>query len=404
MSLTTIRDVRVILTAPAGIDLAVVKVETGEPELYGLGCATFTQRYEAVATAVREYLRPLLVGRRVDAIEDTWHLMMNSGYWRNGPVLNNAVSGVDEALWDIKGKQAGMPVYELWGGCCRPAATLYTHAEGATSEEVEEHARALMADGYRYIRCQLGIYGGHMGGAQQQLSTPKAALEGAYYDPGQYTRATLSMFERLRSRLGYEAELLHDVHERLTPAEAIRFACDLEPYRLFFLEDPLAPEDSAWLANLRMHTHTPLAMGELITNPAEWMGLIQGRLIDYLRVHVSQIGGVSPARKLAALCEAYGIRTAWHGPGDLSPVGAAAQLHLDVSCHNFGIQETAQFTEAEREVFPGTPLIENGYMYPNDRPGLGIDIDERAAARYPCRRREHKWLQARRPDGSAARP
>lgn len=404
MSWITIRDVRALATAPAGIDLVVVKVETSEPGLYGLGCATFTQRYEAVATTVREYLQPLLIGRRVDDIEDMWHLMMNSGYWRNGPVLNNAVSGVDEALWDIKGKRAGMPVYELWGGLCRPAATLYTHAEGATPEAVEEHARALMADGYRYIRCQLGIYGGHMGGAQQQLKTPKTALDGAYYDPGQYTRATLSMFERLRGRLGCEVELIHDVHERLTPAESVRFACDLEPYRLFFLEDPLAPEDSAWLANLRTHTHTPLAMGELFTNPAEWMGLIQGRWIDYLRVHVSQIGGVSPARKLAALCEAYGVRTAWHGPGDLSPVGAAAQLHLDVSCHNFGIQETARFTDAEREVFPGTPLIENGYMYPNDKPGFGIDIDERAAERYPCHRREHQWLQARKPDGSTARP
>ena len=404
MKAITIRDVRVILTAPAGIDLAVVKVETDEPEFYGLGCATFTQRYEAVATTVREYLKPLLVGKSVDDIEDTWHLMMNSGYWRNGPVLNNAISGVDEALWDIKGKRAGMPVYELWGGRCRPAATLYTHAEGSTPDEVEEHVRALMADGYRYIRCQLGIYGGHMGGAQQQLITPKAALQGAYYDPGQYARVTLGLFECLRNRLGFDVELIHDVHERLTPAEAIRFACDMEPYRLFFLEDPLAPEDSAWLNNLRIHTHTPIAMGELFNNPAEWKGLIQERLIDYLRVHVSQIGGVSPARKLAALCEAYGVRTAWHGPGDLSPVGAAAQLHLDVACHNFGIQEAVAFTEAEREVFPGTPTIENGFMYTNDKPGFGIDVDERRAALYPCRRRGHEWLQARRPDGTLVRP
>ncbi len=404
MAAITIRDVRVILTAPAGIDLAVVKVETSEPELYGLGCATFTQRVSAVATVVREYLKPLLTGRRIDDIEDTWHLMMHSAYWRNGPVLNNAISGVDEALWDLKGKRAGMPVYDLWGGRCRNAATLYTHADGATSEAVEEQVRALMAQGYRYVRCQLGVYGGHMGGAKQQLVSPRGALPGAYYDPAQYTRATLGMLAHLRSRLGDEVELIHDVHERLAPADAIRFACDVEPMRLFFLEDPLAPEDSAWLAHLRTHAHTPIALGELFNNPAEWMGLVEARLIDFMRVHVSQIGGVTPARKLAALCEAYGIRTAWHGPGDLSPVGAAAQLHLDLACHNFGIQETAAFTEAEREVFPGTPTIEDGYMYPNERTGFGVDIDERCAARYPCRWREHAWLQARRPDGTAARP
>ena len=404
MAAVTIRDVRVILTAPAGIDLAVVKVETSEPGLHGLGCATFTQRYEAVATVVREYLKPLLIGRRVDDIEDMWHLMVNSGYWRNGPVLNNAVSGVDEALWDIKGKRANMPVFDLWGGRCRNAATLYTHAEGKTPEEVEDNARALLSLGFQHVRCQLGIYGGHMGGARQLVRTPENSLPGAYYDPAQYTRATLRMFERLRERLGADVELIHDVHERLSPAETIRFAHDLEPFRLFFLEDPLAPEDAMWLNNLRVQTHTPIAMGELFNNPAEWREPVQNRLIDYIRVHVSQIGGVSPARKLASLCEAYGVRTAWHGPGDLSPVGAAAQLHLDVSCHNFGIQEMIRFTEAEREVFPGTPLLENGYLYPNEQPGFGIDIDERLAAHYPCHRRGHEWLQARRPDGSIARP
>ena len=322
MSAITIRKIKTILTAPRGIDLVVVKVETSEPGLYGLGCATFTQRYLAVASAVEEYLKPLLEGRCVDDIEDIWQSAMGSSYWRNGPVLNNAISGVDEALWDIKGKLANMPVYELFGGKCREAAAVYRHTDGSSPEEVEENVLRYLEEGYRYLRCQMGTYGGQMGkGSRQLIVSPENSKPGAYFDPAQYCESTVRLFAHLREKVGYGVELLHDVHERLTPIQALNLAKQLEPYRLFFLEDALPPEQVEWFERFRSQTAVPLAMGELFNNPLEWKDLISRRLIDYIRVHLSQIGGLTPARKLAALCEAFGVRTAWHGPGDLSPVG-----------------------------------------------------------------------------------
>lgn len=396
----TITDVRTILTAPAGIDLVVVKVETSEPGLYGLGCATFTQRPLAVKVAVDEYLRPFLIGKDPHRIEDIWQSAMVSAYWRNGPVLNNALSGVDMALWDIKAKLAGMPLYQLFGGKCREAAAVYTHADGRDVHEVEDNVRKFMEQGYHYIRCQMGGYGGR----GHVLKKPEGALPGAYYDPDAYARSVPKLFEHLRERLGFEVELLHDVHERLAPIEAVRLAKQLEPYRLFFLEDPLAPEDLEWFEMIRRQCATPIAMGELFNNPREWVPLIANRLIDFIRVHISQIGGVTPARKLTAFAEQFHVRTAWHGPGDLSPVGVAANLHLDVSCHNFGIQEYVHPNEALQEVFPGCPVAKDGYLYPSDRPGLGVDLDEEKAAKYPCALELPQWTLARKPDGTAARP
>jgi mannonate dehydratase len=395
-----IRDVKTILTAPEGINLVVVKVETSEPDLYGLGCATFTQRYLTVANAIEHYLRPFLIGKDPQRIEDIWQTAMVSSYWRNGPVLNNALSGIDMALWDIKGKLAGLPVYQLLGGKCREAAAVYRHADGQDEREVEENVRKFMEQGVRYIRCHLGGYCGR----GHAIRSPDNALPGAYYDPDAYARSVPRLFEHLRAAIGFEAELLHDVHERVSPIEAVRLAKQLEPYRLYFLEDPLSPEQLDWLAAIRSQSATPIAMGELFTHPREWTPLITGSLIDFIRVHISAIGGLTPARKLAALCEAFGVRTAWHGPGDVSPVGHAANLHLDLSVSNFGVQEWYGFSERIREVFPGCPELRNGYAYLNDRPGLGIDIDEALAARYPCVNRIPGWTLARLPDGTSARP
>ncbi len=404
MSAITIRAVRTILTAPGHYPehsrLAVVKVETSEPELYGLGCASCTTRHLAVRAAVDDYLAPFLAGKDPQRIEDIWQTAYANSYWRNGPVLNCALSGVDMALWDIKGKLAGVPLYQLLGGKCREAAAVYRHADGREPAEVAENARALMAEGYRHIRCQLGLYGG----LSPRPPAPDGALPGAYFDPDAYARGVPRLFERLRTELGDEVELLHDIHERLAPSEAVRLTKALEPYRLFFLEDPLPPEQTGWFQALRQQSATPLAMGELFTHPNEWLPLITNRLIDFIRVHISAIGGITPARKLAALCEAFGVRTAWHGPGDVSPVGHAANLHLDLSVPNFGIQEWPSFSAAEREVFPGCPEVRGGYMYPNDRPGLGVDLDEAAAARYPCPADTPGWTLARLPDGTAARP
>jgi len=395
-----IRDVRTILTAPAGICLIVVKVETSEPGLYGLGCATFTQRPLAVRSAVEDYLKPFLMGKDPQRIEDIWQSAMVSSYWRNGPVLTNAVSGVDMALWDIKGKLAGMPVYQLLGGKCREAAAVYRHAGGRDELEVEDSVRAYMEQGYYYIRCQMGGYGGRT----YHERRPENALPGAYFDPDSYARSVPVLFEHIRSKIGFDVELLHDVHERIPPIEAVRLAKQLEPFRLFFLEDPLAPEQIEWFRMIRQQSATPIAMGELFNNPNEWKTLIAQQLIDFIRVHISQIGGITPAKKLASFCETFSVRTAWHGPGDVSPVGHAANVHLDVSCPNFGIQEWSGFSDQILEVFPGCPLLKNGYVYPNDQPGLGIDIDEEKAGRYPCSNELPGWTLARTPDGTSVRP
>ena len=374
----TIQDVKTILTRPAGINLVVVKVLTSEPGLYGVGCATFTQRFRAVHTAIEEHLKPFLLGRDVDRIEEIWQMSMVHSYWRNGPVLSNAVSGVDQALWDIKGKRAGMPVYQLLGGKCREAAACYSHAGGSTPTEAVDSVRQLMEEGYRYIRVQLGGYGG-LPAAEIR---PEGAQDGAYFDPRGYMRAQLATFEQVRTQVGDEVELLHDIHERLQPIDAVGFAKDMEQFKLFFLEDPLAPEDLEWFHNIRQQCSTPIAMGELFNNPREWQPLIAGRLIDFVRMHVSQMGGVTPARNVAAFADMYGVRTAWHGPGDTSPVGHAANLHLDLWAPNFGVQEWCRFPEQIYEVFPGTPEVRKGYMYPNNQPGLGIDVDEDAVRKF----------------------
>lgn len=416
-----ITKVRSILTAPDGIALIVVKVETDQPGLYGLGCATFTQRATLVSRAVDDYLDPLLEGRDPRNIEDLWHMMYVNSYWRNSGVLNNAISGVDMALWDIKGKLANMPVYDLLGGKCREAAMVYRHADGRDHQEVLDNLLKYREQGYLAVRCQMGGYGGRVKDItaatavpskdapqathrMKTLDRPNSAFPGAYYDPDRYARSIPPLFEYVRSQIGFDLFLLHDIHERLPPIDAIRMAKELDPYRLFFLEDPLAPDQIEWFRRLRDQSATPIAMGELHNNPLEWRPLIAEQLIDFIRAHISQLGGLTPARKLAALCEAFGVRTAWHGPGDVSPIGHAANLHLDLACHNFGIQEVISFGEAIYEVFPGTPVLRDGYLWANDRPGLGIDIDEAKAAMYPISVTPIEWTQSRWPDGTLWTP
>jgi mannonate dehydratase len=396
----TIRDIKTILTQPGSSRLVIVKVLTSEPGLYGLGCATFTQRIHAVQAAIEHHIKPFVVGRDVDRIEEIWQMAMVHGYWRNGPVLNNAISGIDQALWDIKGKRAGMPLYQLLGGKSREAAAVYVHADGRDQQEVEANVRRFMEQGFRYIRVQMGGYGGQAA----SLVRPENAPDGNYFDPRAYCRNMLKMIEHVRGQVGEEVELLHDIHERLSPIDALQFAKDVEQYKLFFLEDALAPEDIAWFRTFRQQCATPLAMGELFNNPHEWQSLITERLIDFIRMHISQMGGITPARNVAILAAMFGIRTAWHGPSDTSPVGHAANLHLDVWAPNFGIQEWYRPSELDYEMFPGLPEVRNGYLYPNEQPGLGIDIDEELAARYPCEDIVEQWTQTRLPDGSPTRP
>ena len=414
-----ITDVKAILTAPPGLPRTViVKVETSEPGLYGWGCATFTQRAKAVVTAVDEFLRPFLKGKNPDHIEDIWQTMYVSSYWRNGPVLFNAMSGVDQALWDIKGKRANMPVYMLLGGKARQAADVYRHASGSSLEEVEEQARGYIEEGVRHVRIQMAIpgqanYGGRVenaSGRSDFLGPPSGGShDERMYEPTPYLLSVPKLFEHMRNQLGDEIELLHDVHERISNAQAMWLCKRLEEYRPFFVEDPLSPEQIGYFKHIREQCTTAIAMGELFNSPHEFVGLISDRLIDFIRVHISQIGGLTPARKLAALAEWFGVKTAWHGPGDTSPIGHLANIALDVSCYNFGIQEGRTWPDSVKEVFQGCPRLENGFFYPNETPGWGMEIDEQLAARYDVDSRydepfDYSWGVTRRRDGSIIRP
>jgi mannonate dehydratase len=404
-----IRDISVIETAPQGVRLSVVKITTDQDGLYGYGCATFTQRADLVKPAVEKYLKPFLVGKTTDRIEDIWQSSYFSSYWKNGPVLNNAISGVDQALWDIKGRQAGMPVYQLAGGKCREAVDCYSHASGAEYAEAIDEARQLMSRGFRHVRVQIALPGQAGYGARRAPGKIPALHDGPVFEPAIYTRRALRLFEECRKQLGDDVELLHDMHERVSPNQAVQFCKDAERFHMFFLEDPLSPEDIDYFHQIRSQCATPLAMGELFNSPHEWIPLISGRLIDYIRVHVSQVGGFTPARKIAILAETFGVRTAWHGPGDVSPIGHAANVTLDLVSHNFGIQEYSRFDEPAQEVFQGCPVMKDGYLYIHEAPGWGIEVDEKAAARYPfgkgeegsAKRYNGGWGELRRPDGTA---
>ncbi len=380
-----ITGVRAIVTAPEGIPLVVVRVDTSDDGLYGLGCATFTQRWRAVVAFVEEHLERLVVGRYPGDIEDLTRLARFSAYWREGPVGNNAISGLDQALWDIAGKRSGRPVHELLGGKVRAAADTYIHAAGADVGQTLEEAERFVAAGWRHVRLQvsqpgLGAYGAPRLGAE---TLPGAPFPRGW-SVGEYLRTTPRLFAAARDRLGDAVELLHDVHSRLTPKQAVVLARALEPYRLFFLEDVLPPEHWDALPGVRAAAPVPIAVGELTTSMTDATRLVLGGGVDLIRSHVSAIGGLTPARKLAALAELVGVRTAWHSPGDTSPVGAAANVALDVTSAAFGIQEGHVYSDAVHEVFPGTLRITDGWLVPNERPGWGIDLDERAAGRYPA--------------------
>ncbi|MDR0795973.1 MAG: bifunctional D-altronate/D-mannonate dehydratase [Tannerella sp.] len=407
MAPVKIKNCKAIATRPGGSNLIVVKVETTEPGLYGVGCATFTQRAFPVVTAIEQYMNEFCVGRDVDNIEDMWQAFYVSSYWRNGPVLNNAISGLDQALWDIKGKRAGMPVYQLLGGKCRFAVPLYAHASGRTIEDVVSSVKRFMDQGFKHIRIQMGGYGG-VGTGTGLNPDFKAAGFGlerdGFMDEQAYIRGTIQIFEAVRKACGDEIELLHDIHERLQPMDVIYLCKQLEQYRPFFIEDPLSPENTHWWKQLRESTTVPFAMGELFNNINEFVQPMVNHYFDFIRIHISQIGGITPAMKVARLGEWFNVRTAWHGPGDVSPVGHAANAHISLATWNFGILEGGyQFRDNERVVFPGTPTHKDGMLYVNEAPGLGVDVDEKEAAKFPINNSAPGWT-IRRYDGTIIRP
>ena len=409
----TITNVRAIPVRVGGINLVVVKVETDEPGLYGLGDATFTQRAHAVVTAVDKYLNDFAQGQEVGNIEDMWQSAYQSSYWRNGPVLNNALSGLDQALWDIKGKRAGMPVYDLLGGKCRFAVPAYEHAGGASPEEAAEDAQRLVEEGFEYVRIQLGGYGTVNRGPADFKEAGFGREADNLMDPDVYLDGVPKMFARTRDLVGDDIELLHDVHERVEPMDVLDLLKELEQYDPFFIEDPVSPENNRWFEMIREQTHVPIAMGELFNSPHEFVGPMTKRWFDFIRIHVSQIGGITPAMKVARLGEWFNVKTAWHGPGDVAPVGHAANAHIDLAVWNFGIQEAPQFaydpeSESSRqlqEIFPTELRVEDGYVHVSEAPGLGVDINEELAAKYPLAETfDYDWTQIRRQDGTIVRP
>lgn len=395
-----INDVRVIVTCPDR-NYVLVKILTSEPGLYGVGDATLNGRELAVAEDLEKHIAPLLIGRDPEQIEDTWQYLYRGPYWRGGPVQMTALAGVDLALWDIKGKRAGMPVYQLLGGRTRKGALAYTHASGRDFAEVEAVARRAMERGFKCVRAQVAIPGLEGTYGTPGNKTPEAAAglpATEVFEPSPYLRTVPRLFEYLRSKLGEEVELLHDCHEKLDPIQAARLAHDLEPYRLFFLEDCLRPEYKEGFRLIREHSTTPLAMGELFNSLWDCVPLIKEQLIDYIRCDLGHIGGITAARKVAALAELFQVRTAWHGPGDIGPPTHAANVHVDISIPNFGVQEMVFFPDVAREVVTGGPEFKEGYMRVSDAPGLGCDVNEEAAKKYPYRR---AYLPtARRTDGS----
>ena len=404
--MTKIKEIRCIRTRASGT-WTIVKVLTDQPGLYGIGSASDHYHAPTVIAAIEEVIAPQLIGRDASHIEDIWQTVYTAGYWRSGSILNTALAGIDMALWDIKGKEAGMPVYQLLGGPCRSAVQCYAHASGRDLVELEDDVRRYLEEGYQVVRCQLGAYGGGGFVDAHGVGMPKQAWSPSlYFDDEAYLETIPKMFEHLRSTLGFGPKLTHDVHEHLRPHNAVMLAKLLEPYRLFFLEDVLPPEQIAWFRLIRQQFTTPQAIGELFINPQEWTPLITERLIDFIRVRVSKAAGITQCRKIASLCEWFGLHTAWQEGGDNDPVNQMAAVHLDLAAWNFGIQEENHFRPEELELFPGHAVLEGGYLYANDGPGLGIDIDEVKARDLldPRQLVPRSMPVDRRIDGSAVRP
>ena len=401
-----ITGVKTIATRPHGANLIIVKVETSEPGLYGIGCATYTHRALAVVSAINNYLPEFCIGRSADNVEDMWQALYYSSYWRNGPVLNNALSGLCDALWDIKAKRANMPLHQLLGGKSRFAVDCYTGVGGSTPEAIADNVQQVMEDGFRHVRVGTGGSGGPgvVGNRPDFKDAGYGMPDDRFLFSTGYALSIPKAFEAIRKRCGEEVELIHDIHELLEPREALNVCKQVEQYRPFFIEDPFSPEQMHWFKHFRENTTVPLAMGELFNNVNEFVEPMSNRLFDYIRCHVSQIGGITQAMKIAHLGEWFNVKTAWHGPNDTSPVGHASMAHMELVHSNFGIHEgRGGFSDLLSEIFVGCPVIKNGYMYVNEAPGIGIEINEKLAAKYPATNAAGRWT-LRKADGSIISP
>ena len=381
-------DAKVIVTCP-GRNFVTLKLTT-EDGLTGVGDATLNGRELAVASYLTDHVCPVLIGRDARRIEDTWQYLYKGAYWRRGPVTMTAIAAVDTALWDIKGKAAGMPVHQLLGGRCREGVMVYGHASAETIPEVLDEVEAYRELGYRAVRVQVGVpgLGGVYGVTKDKLFYEPAAAERppeTAWSTEAYLRTVPALFEAVRERFGFELHVLHDAHHRLTPIEAARLGRRLEDYDPFWLEDPCPAELQDGFRLIRQHTTVPIAVGEVFNSIWDCQQLIGEQLIDYIRTTVVHAGGISHLRKIFSHAELHHVRTGSHGATDLSPVCMAAALHVDASVPNFGIQEYMRHTSETDEVFPHDYRFEDGFLHPGESPGLGVDIDEQAAACFPYR-------------------
>ena len=395
-----IRGVDVIVTNPQQVPLGnfvLVRITTNEDGLYGWGDATCSGSELAVVSMLEEHLAPALIGRDATQIENLWHTLYHLPYYRSGPVHLSALSGIDMALWDIKGKQAELPVCELLGGRTRRHLLTYRSVGGRSVDDVLDNTRALIDDGYKVVKVQLAVPELETGYAVPATPRQRDATEAAFarglppaetWEPEPYLRVLPGLFDHLRKHLGDSVELIHDVHERITPSQALQLARTLSTFRLFYLEDLVRPEHLDTFRLVRAQTDTPLAMGELFCSPWEGQELLLEHLIDYARHDLAHIGGITAARKVAALCEARGILTAWHGPGNISPLAHMANCHVSLTVPNFGIQEfDVAWDERMLEVFSAIPTYTDGHVTIPLSPGLGTDVHLEAAKRTPYLRR-----------------
>ena len=373
-----------------GRNFVTLKIQTDEG-IYGLGDATLNGREMAIASYLTEHVIPCLTGRDPFQTEDIWQYLYRGAYWRRGPVTMAAVAAVDVALWDIKGKALNTPVYNLLGGKSREGALVYAHAHGATVEETVEDVGRHIDMGYLAVRAQSGVPG-----LQSTYGVPKSTQP---YEPAErglpsesrwsselYLRHTPQLFQKIRETFGDNVHLLHDCHHRLTPIEAARLGKELEPFHLFWMEDPTPAELQEGLRLIRAHTTTPVAIGEVFNTIWDAHDLIRNQWIDYIRMSIVHSGGFTHLKKVADFAALYHVRTGCHGATDLSPVTMAAALHFDIAIHNFGIQEHMPHSAETDAVFPHAYYFDSGYMYPGDAPGLGVDLDETLASEYPYQR------------------
>ncbi|MFJ7996324.1 D-mannonate dehydratase ManD [Streptomyces sp. NPDC096310] len=400
--MATIVDAQVFVTSP-GRNYVTLRLTTSDG-VTGIGDATLNGRELSVASYLGDHVCPLLIGQDADRIEQIWQYLYKGAYWRRGPVTMTAIAAVDVALWDIKGKVAGLPVYQLLGGAAREGVTVYGHASGNDIPQLLDDVDRFLGRGFRAVRAQAAVpglervYGMRKGDGVTYEPADGSLPTEENWDTGAYLDFVPTYMAAVRERFGYGFQLLHDVHHRLSPIEAARLGKSLEPYRMFWIEDPTPAEDQDAFRVIRQHTTTPLAVGEIFNSIWDCQHLITNRLIDYIRTSVSHAGGISHLRKIFSLAELYGVRTGSHGAGDLSPVSFAAALHVDLSVANFGMQEYMSHLSPYEEVFQTSWRFEDGLMHPGDRPGIGVDFDEEAAARFPY---DRKYLPVNRlRDGS----